>query len=118
MAHSATLCEGCGAVDDHPKLHYGAEQYHHDCAPYKVIRDLTTYGYWRPEFGVNDAGERVVVNMVWVDGDPIPPEDQHPQHARALALREAALSGIRGDALREHVAALHAAQPLNDHQGV
>lgn len=105
MAHVATLCDGCGSVDDHPKLHYGPETYHHDCLPHKVVRDLTTTGYWKPKFGSDEDGNRIVVGQDWVDGDPIPAEELHPSIAHALAIRDAALSGIRGDALRDHVAA-------------
>lgn len=112
MAHSATACDTCGLVDDHPKVHYGPETFHHDCVPHKVVRDWTTTGHWSPRFGTDDEGNRVVVAMEWVDGDPVPAEELHPAHATALALRDAALSGIRGDALREHIAALHAPQEV------
>ena len=36
MANVPTQCDGCGQVDDHPKLHYGVQTYHHDCTPYVV----------------------------------------------------------------------------------
>lgn len=40
MAHAATACDQCGQTDDHPKLHYGVETYHHDCIPARVRDDL------------------------------------------------------------------------------
>lgn len=40
MAHIPNQCDGCGAVDADPKLHYGDETYHHDCAPFRVLNDL------------------------------------------------------------------------------
>lgn len=33
-------CDGCGQTDDHPKLHYLDETYHHDCTPFRVLSDL------------------------------------------------------------------------------
>lgn len=106
MAHATTTCDACGAADDHPKLHYGPETYHHDCIPHKVVRDFTTDGYWSPVFGTDDQGQRVVIRMDWVDGNQL--TELHPAHVIALALRDAALSGVRGDSLREHITALHA----------
>jgi hypothetical protein len=40
MALTPTACDQCGQSDDHPKLHYGIETYHHDCIPARVRRDL------------------------------------------------------------------------------
>ena len=37
--HAYTRCDNCGQTDDHPKLHYGAETYHHDCIPARVLDD-------------------------------------------------------------------------------
>jgi hypothetical protein len=43
---TATQCDGCGQVDDHPKLHFAgegmsnADTYHHDCIPYKIEKQL------------------------------------------------------------------------------
>lgn len=33
-------CDNCGQTDDHPKLHYGEETYHHDCIPARVMDDI------------------------------------------------------------------------------
>lgn len=33
-------CDNCGQIDDHPKLHYGNEVYHHDCIPARVMHDI------------------------------------------------------------------------------
>lgn len=30
----ATQCDQCGQVDDHPKVHLGAQTYHYDCLPF------------------------------------------------------------------------------------
>lgn len=35
-----TGCDTCGQVDDHPKLHYGVETFHHDCVPARVRREI------------------------------------------------------------------------------
>lgn len=88
MAHTDTACEQCLQVDDHPKLHYGAETYHHDCMPGKVVRDFTTAGYW--------GG-----NGQWVEGEKLSEDDVHPTHQHALKLRDAALKGTKGDELRK-----------------
>lgn len=41
MADRATTrCDDCGQADDHPKLHYGIETYHHDCLPPRVRHDV------------------------------------------------------------------------------
>jgi hypothetical protein len=40
MAYTPTACDQCGQTDDHPKLHYGIETYHHDCIPFRVREDL------------------------------------------------------------------------------
>lgn len=40
MPHVVSGCDHCGGVDDHPKLHYGMETYHHDCVPVKVKADV------------------------------------------------------------------------------
>lgn len=89
-------CEACGSADDDgPRHHYGNESYHFDCLPYKVVRDLTTEGYWHSSVNP-DTG---VVSVNWIDGPEVPPEDLHPEIAKALKLRDAALSGIHGDKL-------------------
>ncbi|HEY2086466.1 MAG TPA: hypothetical protein VGH54_10645 [Mycobacterium sp.] len=35
--HVFYRCEGCGQNDDHPKLHYGRQQFHHDCTPAFIL---------------------------------------------------------------------------------
>lgn len=40
MGNFISECDNCGQSDDHPKLHYGGETYHHDCIPARVARDL------------------------------------------------------------------------------
>lgn len=90
MAHAPTACDQCGQVDDHPKLHYGPETYHHDCVPHRVLRDLTTYGY-------NDAGG------TWVEGPDIPAGDLPEPIKQALSYRDKASGGVRGDKLRAYI---------------
>lgn len=82
-------CMNCGQEDDHPKFHYGlqdTETYHHDCLPFKVVRDLTTHGNW------TEGGD-------WVEGDDIAKKDLPKQLADALAIRKIAEGGTRGDEL-------------------
>lgn len=38
--HIPTKCDDCGLVDDHPKLHYGVDTYHHDCLPPRARREV------------------------------------------------------------------------------
>jgi hypothetical protein len=42
MAHALTACDQCGQTDDHPKLHYGVETYHHDCLPHRAHLDAVS----------------------------------------------------------------------------
>lgn len=86
-----TRCEQCGQVDDHPKMYYaitgkGTETFHHDCMPWTVQRDLTTYGYWGPEG--------------WVDGPDIPDKELGEHAKRVLGIRKKAEGGTRGEKLR------------------
>lgn len=95
----SALCDNCGQVDDHPKLHYGAATFHHDCLPFYVVRDLTTLGYWDTE-----RDERgVIIGNRWVEGEDIPSSHQHPEIAKALAVRAFALDGLRGSELRKRI---------------
>lgn len=94
MALAQYQCDGCGQTDDHPKLHYGAETYHHDCIPHRVMRDLTTTGYWSPD------GH-------WVDGEEIPPDDLPPEVHRVVEIRRKAEGGTRGGKLRAAILKMH-----------
>lgn len=40
-------CDGCLTSDDHPKVHYGKLQFHHDCAPGYVLEDIHPEAYDR-----------------------------------------------------------------------
>lgn len=40
MPHVPTACDQCGQTDDHPKLHYGAETFHHDCTPARIRAEV------------------------------------------------------------------------------
>ncbi len=95
MADRAPLrCDQCGQVDDHPKWHYGAATYHHDCAPYGVIRDVTTTGYTGAD------GQ-------WIDGQAIPHADLPTGIRRALKARELAEKGTRGPKLAAAIDKMH-----------
>lgn len=87
-------CDGCGQVDDHPKLHYGAETYHHDCTPYRVIEDMTSVSSWD-----RDAeGQLVLLSREAMD-----PRDYFKTTSEALAIKALAEGGLRGDKLRKHI---------------
>jgi hypothetical protein len=34
-------CDDCKQIDDHPKIHYGEDTYHHDCLPPRARRDAS-----------------------------------------------------------------------------
>ncbi len=75
MANRAlTGCDHCGQQDDHPKHHFGVETYHHDCAPARVVNQVTA------ESQVDD-----------------PDIAEHAK--RALTIRKLALDGTRGEKL-------------------
>ena len=41
MALAITECDQCGPPgDDHPKVHYGLQTWHHDCVPYRVKQEI------------------------------------------------------------------------------
>lgn len=48
---TAAQCDGCGSIDTDPKLHYGAQTYHHDCVPFWIMRDVTEKGYYDRDTG-------------------------------------------------------------------
>jgi hypothetical protein len=100
-------CEQCGQTDDHPKLLYGVQTFHHDCAPYTVIRDLTTYGYWRVEQVTLPDGQVVPQMTDWVDGPEIPADELPVGIRRGLEARRLALEGTRGPQLATAIAELH-----------
>lgn len=43
--HVPTMCDQCGQVDDHPKLHAGVATYHHDCAPKPLVASILAGGH-------------------------------------------------------------------------
>lgn len=97
MALHVSQCDGCGQQDDHPKHHYGAETYHHDCTPFRVIEDMTSV----TEYQRLDDGSLKVLSRT-----PIP-EKELPEHTkRFLAARKLAEGGTRGAKLRKHLIAL------------
>lgn len=87
-------CDVCGQQDDHPKHHYGAETYHHDCTPFRVLEDMTSWSEW----GRDEAGQPVLLGRT-----PIASRDLPRQIADALAIRKLAEGGLRGEKLRKHI---------------
>lgn len=93
--NSFQQCDGCGQIDDHPKLHYGgAETYHHDCVPFRVLEDMTSYS----EYGRDEADQVVLLNRI-----AIPKSDMPKQIAEALAIKSFAEGGLRGEELRARI---------------
>jgi hypothetical protein len=37
---SCSACHKSDETDDHPKVHYGADKYHFDCLPPRVVEDI------------------------------------------------------------------------------
>lgn len=35
-----TTCRECRQTDDHPKVHYGVDTFHHDCLPPRVRSEV------------------------------------------------------------------------------
>lgn len=79
--HTPTQCEECLKVDDHPKVHYGIRTMHHDCTPESIRREIF---HPASAHSVSEAATR--------------------------AAFDAADSGIHGDDLRAHIAAVHEAE--------
>jgi len=79
-------CDGCGQVDAHPRVHYGAETYHHDCIPHRVLVDLTTVGTF--------------VNGQYVETPDVPmSEEAAATVARLVEIVDACKGGLKGDDL-------------------
>ncbi len=86
-------CDGCGQTDDHPKMHYGAQTFHHDCIPAFVLDDLTSQSFYRVE-----GNQLVLESRV-----PLPEENMHPGTRRLLKVRDKAQSGTRGPKLLQWI---------------
>jgi hypothetical protein len=87
-------CDGCGQIDDHPKHHYGAETYHHDCTPHRIVEDMTSLSEWDRD----SEGQLVLLSRT-----PLDPRAIAKETADALAIMELAKKGMRGDKLRKHI---------------
>ena len=87
MTAIPTQCDGCGAVETDPKHHYGAETYHHDCTPFRIIEDMTSITEW----GRDDDNQPVIRSRT-----PIPEKALHPETVKALTIRKLAQGGTRG----------------------
>lgn len=86
-------CDNCGQTDDHPKMHYGPQTFHHDCIPAYVLDDLTSESYYH---SVADGGG--LIQRI-----QLPEEEWHPSAKLVLALRDKAMSGVRGNELLAHI---------------
>jgi len=84
------ICDGCGAADDHPKLHYGADTYHHDCIPYRVLQDLTTVGTFVDGRYVETPGVAMS-------------EEAAETVARLVDIVDVCKGGLKGDDLRAYI---------------
>jgi hypothetical protein len=98
-------CDGCGQTDDHPKMHYVVQTYHHDCIPAFVMDDLTSETYYTTV----DNGQLVMTHRV-----PLPEESLHPGTQRLLEIRKLALKGMHGEKLLEHIRKLPAIEDITD----
>lgn len=83
--HAKVRCNQCHPKDhpgdDHPKFHYGAETWHHDCAPQYAIDDAIGGGHS-------------------VDAE-----------TTAAVFKASREDGLKGDELRAHILTLHADAP-------
>lgn len=75
--HFLTPCKACPEADDHPKIHYGNDSYHHDCLPPFAVLDVTRLA------------------------------DTHPQHAAQARIVDAARAGTHGQELRAFIGSDH-----------
>lgn len=94
MRIAVSSCDNCGKSDDHPKLHYGMETYHHDCIPARVVEDMTSLSAWQRN---GDGG------LFLVSREEIPRAELPKPVAEALAIREFASAGLRGEDLRKRI---------------
>ena len=97
-------CDSCGQTDDHPKMHYGAQTYHHDCLPAFAMHDLTSESVYRVENS----------QVVLVERVPLPEEAMHPGTRRLLATQEQARKGVRGPALLKWIQQQKVVHELDD----
>lgn len=84
-ARVETPCDHCGQTDDHPKIHYGVETYHHDCMPMRVVQELEAAAAIEDE-DYADLAEN---------------------SKRALEFRQTAMKGTRGPKLLAHIRKVH-----------
>lgn len=94
-------CDNCGQVDDHPKHHYGAQTFHHDCTPASVLDEMTSVVTARLDLDVFPPA------LVPVSREPVAEEDQHPGVRRFMEIRQAALDGTHGQELVAHIEQMH-----------
>ena len=100
-------CDNCGQTDDHPKLHYGAETYHHDCIPARVMDDIE--GETLHEVVQNPAApgghELRVIGRVGL------PDEELPEAVHQLRkIIKKAKGGTHGDKLLAYIDSIHSGQ--------
>lgn len=88
-------CDNCGQTDDHPKHHYGAETYHHDCTPFRVWEDMLSYTHWERD---PETKQMMMLSRV-----PMPKAEIFRQTAEAEAIAEFARQGVKGVDLRKRI---------------
>ena len=103
----STRCDGCGQTDDHPKMHYGVQTYHHDCIPAFVMDDLTSESTYRLEGGQYVLQDRV----------PLPEENMHPGTRQMLQIRKLAEGGTRGESLLAKIQKMPSTTADDDSKG-
>jgi hypothetical protein len=88
-------CDGCGQTDDHPKFHYAAQVFHHDCIPAYIMDELQGESYYRLD---ENSGQLVRTSIV-----PLPEEELSLEIRRLLHIRALAEKGTRGTKLLEKI---------------
>jgi hypothetical protein len=105
-------CDNCGQYDDHPKLHYGPETYHHDCVPARVMRDITSVtDYEVVENPAAPGGQelRMLARRPLDEVADVPQETLDNIH-RLTKIIDKAKSGTRGPKLLTYIEKLHAGE--------
>lgn len=100
-------CDNCGQTDDHPKLHYGLETYHHDCIPARVMDDIeseTLYEVVRNP-AVPGGHELRVTGRRPLSDDELP-EAVH----RLREIVKKAKAGAHGEKLLAYIGNIHEGQ--------
>ena len=98
-------CDNCGQTDDHPKLHFGPETYHHDCIPARVMDQIEGTATFEVVSNPAMPGghELRMTSLRKLDDDELP----DAVHTLRKIIAKAK-SGTHGDKLLAHIDKLHA----------